>query len=669
MRHWLANRTIGVRLQVATSITLTVFALCLACVQIMESNRLYDARVSLLRSIDQAAVGIAAMYQGEETSGRMTREAAQTLAAAAIKGMRYQGAEYVWINDMRPTMVMHPVKPELNGTDLSGLADPKGLHLFTAMVNLVKAKGEGIVPYLWPRPGAEAAVPKLSYVMGFAPWNWVIGTGVYVDDLDVIKQRLAIALVTIGFVVLALVGSVIWLLGRSVSLPVQALTIVTTSLADGDLEVVIPGQDRGDEVGSMSRALVVLRNAAVMRRTLEKEIAEERAAKDRRQSAVERHTQDFGSTIVAVMAQLTRSSEAMHKASGEMVVSVSHTHEGASKTAEDARKSAMNLATVVSAAEEMAASVNEISQQISHVTRAASESTERVSQTDEKVRGLATAAQQIGAVVGLISDIAAQTNLLALNATIEAARAGEAGKGFSVVAGEVKTLASQTAKATDDIRSQVAAIRAATADAVATVSGVRIAIDQVDQVVNSIAAAMEEQSAATREIAISAQAVSATTQTAVHAMEDVCSIVEASGSASRDVSSEAAEISSTAGRLRFEMEQFLTSMASATADQRRSYERIPGNGLRAIFSSGPNKGASVLVKDMSRSGIALASDWMPDAGESVAVTLGASQTAVSARVIRAEGGTIALAFSQDGANLVLVDEALAALGSGIRRAA
>ena len=201
----------------------------------------------------------------------------------------------------------------------------------------------------------------------------------------------------------------------------------------------------------MSQALLVLRDAAVARRKLEQEIGEERVAKDRRQAAVERHTQDFGSTIVAVMAELTRSSETMHQASTKMVSAVARTQERAVATAEGARESSMNLSTVVSAAEEMSASVSEISQQITNVTRTAKDATHRVSQTDQKVLRLAQAADQIGTVVGLISDIAAQTNLLALNATIEAARAGEAGKGFAVVASEVKTLAAQTAKATDDI--------------------------------------------------------------------------------------------------------------------------------------------------------------------------------------------------------------------------
>jgi methyl-accepting chemotaxis protein len=669
MRNWLAHWKIGVRLQMANAVTLVAFALLLIGVQVMESRRLYDAKVSLLQSIDQSAAGIAAAYHSEELAGRLTREAAQGLAAASIRAMRYQGAEYIWINDMQPKMVMHPAKPELDGQSLAAMTDPTGLHLFSVMVDLVKAQGEGTIPYMWPRPGSQAPVPKLSYVKGFAPWGWVIGTGVYVDDLNAARQRLAVTLGGVGLVAAVLLGGVVWLLGRGVSRPVQALTAATKSMADGDLDVVIPGQDRGDEVGLMSKALVVLRDAAVARRQLEKEIGAERVVKDRRQAAVERHTQDFGSTIVAVLAQLTRSSETMHQASNEMVESVTRTQERATATAQGARESSMNLSTVVSAAEEMSASVNEISQQISHVSRAAQDATDRVSQTDEKVLHLAQAAEKIGAVVGLISQIAGQTNLLALNATIEAARAGEAGKGFAVVASEVKTLAAQTAKATDEIRGQVDAIRTATAEAVAMVSGVRTAVEQMDQVVTAIAAAVEEQSAATREIAVSAQAVSGSTQDAVQAMEEVCSVVEASGATSRNVSSEAAEITSTSGRLRGEMEQFLKTMANPTEDQRRGYERLPGGGMQAVFRSGPHKGTSVLVENLSRGGTSLTSDWSPQAGDIVAVALDGSSSTIACRVVRAGDGILALAFGQDQSNLALVDQALTCIGGNVRRAA
>ena len=660
--------TIGIRLQMATVVALAALALLLIAAQIIESRRLYDTRVAVLKSIDEAAAGIAASYQDEEKAGRMTRQAAQAAAAAAIKGMRYQGAEYVWINDMQPRMVMHPINPALNGQNLADMTDPNGLHLFVAMADLVKARQEGIIPYLWPRPGSQAPVPKLSYVKGFAPWGWIIGTGVYVDDLIADRFRLAVALGSLGLGLGVLLGGVVWLLGRGVSRPIQRLTRATESLAAGDLDAAIPGQDRGDEIGSMSNALVVLRDAAVARRRLEAEIAKEREAKDRRQAAIERHTQDFGASIVAVMGQLAQASQAMHRASGEMSDAIGRTQSQATATGQTANESAAALTTVVAAAEEMSASISEISQQISRVTSVSRDIIDRVSQTDQKVVGLAEIASEIGNIVELISGIAKQTNLLALNATIEAARAGESGKGFAVVAGEVKALAARTAQATDEIGRQIGAIRGATSEAVTMVSGVRDAIQQMGAIVSAIAEAVEEQSAATREIAVSAQAVSGSTQAVLRAMDDVCSVVDASNATSQTVATEAGGISTTSGRLKEELDHFLQSMANPSEEERRRYERLPGNGFKVVFSSGPHTGEAAVIQSISRGGVGLETAWASSPGETVAIAV-SDKLHITGRVVRSGGGLLALAFGQDATNLASVDQALGLIPASHQRAA
>jgi methyl-accepting chemotaxis protein len=229
------TRSIGRRLHWGTAASVLSVAILLAIIFALESTRIGDSRLDLLRSIADSATAIAASYEKQERAGQLSRNDAQRLAAQAIGAIRYLGEEYVWINDMHPTMVMHPIKPELNGKDLSGMADPAGKHLFVAFADTVRAKGAGMVDYLWPRPGSEQPAPKLSYVRGFEPWGWVIGTGVYVDDLAAERRRIAWALAGFGAAAGLIVGIAIWLLGRSISRPIGELTAVTGLLSEGNL--------------------------------------------------------------------------------------------------------------------------------------------------------------------------------------------------------------------------------------------------------------------------------------------------------------------------------------------------------------------------------------------------------------------------------------------------
>jgi methyl-accepting chemotaxis protein len=222
----------------------------------------------------------------------------------------------------------------------------------------------------------------------------------------------------------------------------------------------------------------------------------------------------------------------------------------------------------------MSSSINEISQQVGRATQAASAAAERASVTDTKVGGMAAAADRVGDVVKLITDIANRTNLLALNATIEAARAGEAGKGFAVVAGEVKALATQTAKATDEIGAQIGAIRTATGQAVAAVRDVTTAIGEVNEVATAIAAAVEEQAAATREIGASVQTVTTATQDATRAMQEVSSISELTDASSAKVLSGAADVGRDAETMRGEVMEFLAAMAKTDDEDRRRSEYV-----------------------------------------------------------------------------------------------
>jgi methyl-accepting chemotaxis protein len=375
----------------------------------------------------------------------------------------------------------------------------------------------------------------------------------------------AVMLVIAGSSVLGSV-LIVWLyIGRDLLARIAGLRATMLRIAGGDLSAAVTGHDRGDEIGQMAQALLVFRSNANEARTLHEASDQAHANNVRRHEAMDRLTKEFGSSAESVMANLTRSATEMRETAGEMSLAAQRTRTTASETAEGAAASAANMAAVAAASEEMSASIGEISQQVTRATQAAQAAVRRASTTDAKVSGMAELADRIGDVVRLITDIAGRTNLLALNATIEAARAGDAGKGFAVVAGEVKGLATQTAKATEEIAAQVAAIRAATTEAVAAVRDVGAAIAEVEQVANAIAGAVEQQASSTREIASGVQAVSIAAGEAHQSMQELSTIAGQTDLASGKVLGGAEEVGRDAGTLRAEVTRFLDAMAQAGA--------------------------------------------------------------------------------------------------------
>ena len=473
------------------------------------------------------------------------------------------------------------------------------------------------------------------------------------EDLANISDRVrseAVAATTnseIVFVVSVLVlGVLIVLIARSITRPIGAISKTMATLAEGDLTVELPAHVRSDEIGAMERAVAVFKENALENQRMEAAKAAERAARERRQVAMDRHTNDFGASIGGVMGSLVKSATEMRAAATEMSDAARRTSESTAGAADGANTSSRDLNTVAVAAEQMAASIGEISQQVAHVTMAVSQAVDRAGETDRKVAGLAEAAERIGEVVRLISDIAGQTNLLALNATIEAARAGDAGKGFAVVAGEVKSLAGQTARATEQIGQQIVAIRAATEEAVGAVRDVGLAIGQVESVATAIAAAVEQQAAATREISCSVQSVTVATSAAAEAMELVLTIATRSNTVSQGVLTAAETVGQTSDTLRAEVHDFLTAMSSGTSDERRSYERIPGGGARVVLRIPDREDISAPVRDVCLGGVSLTADIRLNTGDPVLIAFPTGGE-VCGRVVRAQGGVIGISFGQD----------------------
>ena len=445
-----------------------------AVASVQMRSRIMAERQTATRSVVETALGVVTYFGQQEQSGAMTKDEAQKAALAAVGQLRYSGKEYFWINDMHPTMIMHPFKPELDGTDLTNNVDPDGKHLFVEFVKVVQAKGAGFVGYQWPKPGAKDPQPKMSYVAGYEPWGWVVGSGIYVDDVQSVALGETAKLLLSGLGVLLLVGGVTLLIGRSIVRPIRS---AATLLDSGDLTTRL---DEGRSRTELEKLAVSL-NA-----TLDRSAA---VAADVGQAV--RQLDEAANRLVATSDGITQNAE---KAAERTAAAARSAHEVST-----------GIDTVASGTHEMGASIGEIAQNAHAVARIAGEAVEIADATNQAVAALGESSSQIGNVVRVITSIAEQTNLLALNATIEAARAGDAGKGFAVVAGEVKELAQETARATGDISSQVESIQAAVTQAADEIGRISEIIGRINDFQTTIAGAVEEQTATT---ALMAESVS-----------------------------------------------------------------------------------------------------------------------------------------------------------------
>jgi methyl-accepting chemotaxis protein len=349
----------------------------------------------------------------------------------------------------------------------------------------------------------------------------------------------------------------------SVSRPIQLMTLAMNRLAGGDKTVEIPARDSKDEIGAMAQAVDIFKQNMIRAEGLATEQGAEQASKTRRQAAIERHIVIFQTAVSVSLDTLAKAASEMQTTSQGMSDTAEETSMQASTVASAAEQASVNVQTVATATEELSASVGEIARQVTQSTKIAGQAVEQAVRTNETVLGLSAAAQKIGDVVKLISDIAGQTNLLALNATIEAARAGEAGRGFAVVASEVKSLANQTAKATQDISAQVAAMQGATREAVEAIKGIGATIGSVNEIATTIAAAVEQQGSATQEISRNVLEAAQGTGQVSSTIADVNLAAGNTGVAANQVLDSARGLDAQAKTLRANVDSFLANIRAA----------------------------------------------------------------------------------------------------------
>ncbi|MDG4721320.1 MULTISPECIES: methyl-accepting chemotaxis protein [Thalassospira] len=546
---------------------IVLVAIALATMAVINLVSLYntmlsDRQVTLRYVVDQSA-SIIEDFAKRAKSGEFSKDEAQKRALEIVASQRFDGDNYVFVTDHNGTMVMHPINAKLNGKSAATVKDPTGATPIMDLANAAANPDGGYVSYVWPHPGTKLNEPKLAFARQIDGWDLVVAAGIYTDDVEAAYWARAQTDIIVLIGIMIVVGGLGYAVERGTTEPMRNITSALSRLADGDKSVENNATDRKDEIGDLARALEVFRanREEADRLHMEQEAASEaqlaRAKNvDERIALFEHEVASNLTTVNAALAQLRSTATSMATQSDQTTVQ-------AANVAAATEEAATNVDTVASAAQQLAAAIDEITLQVARSSDIAQSGANEADEASAIFAELASASDKIGEVVELIQSIAEQTNLLALNATIEAARAGEAGKGFAVVAAEVKNLANQTTRATEDIAGHINGIQDSTQGALGAIEHLSSRMKELNEVAGGIAAAVSQQDAATGEIARNVTEAASGTKEVARNVVGLRHSAEDERHSSSDVLAASNSLSDKSQALLVQINQFLEDIRAA----------------------------------------------------------------------------------------------------------
>jgi methyl-accepting chemotaxis protein len=478
-------------------------------VLISERTLITEERKNSVRQNVEVAHAVIAHFQAQATQGKMTEDEAKLRAMEAVKSLRYSGKEYFWVQSIDSKMLMHPIKPDLNGKDLTQEKDANGKYHFIEFVNTVKAKGAGFVSYMWTKPGLDKPVPKVSYVQGFAPWGWIVGSGVYIDTIDALMAERMLGLSISALVLAAALLLISLVITRSLLKQLGGepgyATSITQRIAAGDLsaDIVLKSGDQS----SLLHAIKTMRDS-----------------------------------FAGIVAHVRQGAEGVSTASAEIA---SGNHDLSARTESQAsalEQTAASMEELNSTVKQNADSARQANQLAQSASNVAVRGGEVVAQVVQTMHHINDSSKKIFDIISVIDGIAFQTNILALNAAVEAARAGEQGRGFAVVASEVRSLAGRSAEAAKEIKTLIGASveRVEQGSALVDQAGVTMtevvgSIRRVTDIMGEISAASNEQSVGVSQVGEAVTQMDRVTQQNAALVEEMAAAASSLQSQAQDL--------------------------------------------------------------------------------------------------------------------------------------